>query len=133
MFGSQLVNEQATWEDIVAVLDVMEKGRWTSVYTYDHFLPPWSRTNEVFEHDSIPTLEGWSLLAGIAAVTYRLRLGVLVSGNTYRSPALMAKMAATIDEMSGGRVSYTSMKCPLSRRHSVLGPYCFAYFSAWRR
>ena len=40
MFGSQLVNEQATWEDILAVLEVMEKGRWTSVYAYDHFIPP---------------------------------------------------------------------------------------------
>ncbi|PZC44568.1 MAG: Flavin-dependent oxidoreductase, luciferase family [Chloroflexi bacterium] len=104
MFGSQLYNQSTSWDDIKAVLAVMEAGRWTSVYTYDHFIPPWSRTDEVFEHDSLPTLEGWALLASIAAVTSRLELGVLVAGNTYRSPALTAKMAATIDEVSGGRV-----------------------------
>ena len=106
MFGSQLYNQNTSWEEIKSVLDVMDKGRWFSVYFYDHFVPPWARDGEVREHDQLPTLEGVTLMAGAAAVTSTLKLGVLVCGNTYRNPALFAKMVATMDEMSGGRAQY---------------------------
>ena len=104
MFGSQLVNEQATWDQIKAVLEVMDSGRWTSVFAYDHFIPPWHHTDEIMEHEFLNTLEGWSLLASCAAVTDNLKLGILVAGNTYRNPGLMAKMAATVDVVAPGRV-----------------------------
>ena len=105
MFGSQFYNERTSWDEIKSVLEVMEAGDWTSVYTYDHFVPPWGgQSPDVRRSDSLPTLEGWSLLAAIAAVTTKLDLGVLVSGVTYRNPALMAKMAATMDNVSHGRM-----------------------------
>lgn len=101
-----MYNQNTSWEEISSVLDVMDKGRWYSVYFYDHFVPPWSHTDEVRDSDLLPTLEGLTLMAGAAAVTTTLKLGVLVCGNTYRNPALMAKMVATMDEMSNGRAVY---------------------------
>src|SRR5258705_11397892 len=53
-----------------------------------------------------PFMEGWTVLSALAAVTSRLRLGTLVSSGAYRNPALMAKMAATVDVISRGRVAF---------------------------
>ena len=53
-----------------------------------------------------PMLEAWSVLAGLARETKRVRLGTLVSGVTYRNPALLAKTATTLDVISGGRAVF---------------------------
>ncbi|MCI0856268.1 MAG: TIGR03560 family F420-dependent LLM class oxidoreductase [Chloroflexi bacterium] len=121
LFGSQLHNQATTWEAIKATLEVMDAGRWSSAWFYDHFIPPFSFTAEVMEHDGIATFEGWSLLSGAAAITNRLRLGLLVAGNTYRNPALLAKMAATVDHISNGRLEIGIGAAWNIREHQAYG------------
>src|SRR5436853_5218331 len=90
------VDQNLSWSGMVAKFQRAEALGFDSVWDCDHYQQPSRPTG--------PYFEGWSLLAALAARTERARIGVLVSCNTFRHPALVAKMAATIDHISGGRV-----------------------------
>jgi len=86
-----------SWEETLAVARHAEATGWDGVWYADHFMP-----NQ--EDVSGPTNECWTTLAALAALVPRMRLGSLVAGNMYRHPAVLAKMAAGIDIISGGRL-----------------------------
>ena len=98
-FGAQLVNYFTTWEKSLLTIKFLEAGPWHSLWFSDHFLPPVPGAG----YESEAALESWSMITATAAVTNRLRLGVLVTGNIFRNPALVAKMASTVDQISNGR------------------------------
>ena len=87
------------WADIVAVTEHAEATGWDGLYVADHFMGDASG-GAVME----PTLEATAALPALATLTSRLRLGTLVFGNTYRHPAVLANWAATVDQLSGGRL-----------------------------
>ncbi|WP_250904768.1 LLM class flavin-dependent oxidoreductase [Nonomuraea sp. NEAU-A123] len=68
-------------------------------WLFDHLMP-------IFGDPDGPTHEGWTLLSALAPQTRRLRLGVLVTSNRFRPPAMLAKIAATVDIVSGGRLDF---------------------------
>jgi F420-dependent oxidoreductase-like protein len=98
-FSFKTPHQDTDWKSMCEVwrapddIDVFDAG-----WTFDHFYPIYGQPSDG------PCFESWTMLSAIAGMTRRLRLGVLVTGNAYRHPALVANMAATLDQISGGRL-----------------------------
>jgi F420-dependent oxidoreductase-like protein len=86
-----------SWEDFHDAATHAAKTGWDGVWVADHFMPSTPPVDR-------PMLECFTVLAALAASVPRLRIGSLVAGNTYRHPAVLANMVATLDRVSGGRV-----------------------------
>jgi F420-dependent oxidoreductase-like protein len=98
-FSIQTPLEGASFPDLVQHWQAAERLGYDSVWLDDHFYgvvtPPWD-----------DSLECWTLMAALARETSTLRFGTLVACNGYRPPALVAKMAASVDHISGGRLEF---------------------------
>ncbi len=97
-FGIKTAQQHTTYEEILAVWREADANpAFEHAWLFDHFAPINGDVNG-------PCLEGWTTLTALATQTRRLRLGLMVVGNTYRHPAVLAKTAATVDVISGGRL-----------------------------
>jgi len=95
-FGAALWVNRTNWPDLLAAARAAEDAGWDSLWIDDHLL-----ADEGDPRD--PKLEGWTTLAALAVLTRHARLGLLVAANTFRNPGLTAKLATTLDHLSGGR------------------------------
>lgn len=92
----------------------MDEAGWDLLMTWDHLLAvegPWEQ----------PSYEGWSVLAAWAVLTRRVELGLLVGANTFRNPGLTAKLAVTLDHLSGGRAILGLGGAWFEREHDAHG------------
>ncbi|HET9345385.1 MAG TPA: TIGR03560 family F420-dependent LLM class oxidoreductase [Candidatus Limnocylindrales bacterium] len=117
-FGAQLWSQQTSWPAFRDAAIRADDVGWDSVWTWDHLLAifgPWEQ----------PILEGWTTLAATAAVTKRIRVGLMVGANTFREPGLTAKLAGTLDHVSDGRAVLGIGGAWFEREHKAFG------FEAW--
>ena len=105
--------EGVTWEDWVAIADACEQNGVEALFRSDHYVSGFDEARPVFD--------AWATIAGLAARTTKLQLGTLVSPGTFRHPAVLARNAATADEISGGRVTLGIGAGWMEREHEAYG------------
>ena len=99
--------------------EMRDRWRWIeelgfdSLWLPDHFFPTAGK--------DVPMFEAWTLLSGLAVATSQARIGILVSSNTFRHPALLAKQAVTVDHLSGGRLELGVGAGWFVEEHEVFG------------
>jgi F420-dependent oxidoreductase-like protein len=113
-FGLQTGQQNVEWADLLDLWRKADGWGYDSLWNFDHFYP-------IFTDPAGPCLEGWTTLAALAMATSRARIGALVNGNTYRHPAVTAKMAATVDIVSGGRLNLGMGAGWFELEHRTLG------------
>ncbi len=105
--------EGVTWDDWVRLAQVTEEHGLEGLFRSDHY-------TAIIRPDA-DAHDAWATLAGLAAITSRIRLGTMVSPATFRHPSVLARMAVTVDHISGGRVEVGMGSGWYEREHDAHG------------
>ena len=112
--GALCWNQYTDWLTLLAAGQRADRLGYDTLWTWDHLYP-------IIGNHEGPILEGWLVLAGWASSTYSTRIGLMVGANTFRQPALVAKMATTLDHLSRGRAILGIGAAWFEREHQAFG------------
>jgi F420-dependent oxidoreductase-like protein len=113
-FGLDVAQQRMPWDELVRRVRLAEDLGFDGVWGFDHFEP-------MYGEGPGETFEGMTTLAALAGVTSRIRLGLLVTGVTYRHPSVLAAQAVTIDHASHGRLELSLGAAWFEKEHRELG------------
>jgi alkanesulfonate monooxygenase SsuD/methylene tetrahydromethanopterin reductase-like flavin-dependent oxidoreductase (luciferase family) len=113
-FGLDVAQQRMPWDEIVSRVQFAEELGFEGAWGFDHFEP-------MYGEGPGETFEGMTTLAALAGVTSRIRLGLLVTGVTYRHPSVLAAQALTIDHASHGRLDLSIGAAWYDKEHDELG------------
>jgi F420-dependent oxidoreductase-like protein len=116
-FGLDIAQQRMPWDEVVHRVQTAERLGFDGAWGFDHFQP-------MYGEGPGETFEGMSTLAALCGLTSRIRLGLLVTGATYRHPSVFASQALTIDHASHGRLELALGAAWFEKEHTELGiPY----------
>src|SRR3989449_11591227 len=113
-FGLDVAQQRMPWDEIVSRVQFAEDLGFDGAWGFDHFQP-------MYGEGPGETFEGVTTLAALAGMTSRIRLGLLVTGVTYRHPSVFAAQALTIDHASHGRLELSLGAAWFDKEHIELG------------
>jgi F420-dependent oxidoreductase-like protein len=113
-FGLDVAQQRISWDELVRRVQLAEELGFDGVWGFDHFQP-------MYGEGPGETFEGMTTLAALAGVTSRVRLGLLVTGVTYRHPSVFAAQALTVDHASHGRLDLSLGAAWSDKEHHELG------------
>lgn len=113
-FGLDVAQQRVSWDELVRRVRFAEELGFDGVWGFDHFKP-------MYGEGPGETFEGMTTLAALAGVTSKVRLGLLVTGVTYRHPSVLAAQALTIDHASHGRLELSIGAAWFDEEHAELG------------
>ena len=112
--GLKLSQQNTDPAELRAVWKLADEADFDHLWIFDHFA-------SIVDDPTLDVLEGWVLLGAMAEATHRVRIGCMVTGNTYRHPAVLAKMAVTVDHLSAGRLEFGIGAAWAELEHEMLG------------
>ncbi|MDP9072489.1 MAG: TIGR03560 family F420-dependent LLM class oxidoreductase [Actinomycetota bacterium] len=112
--GLDVAQHRLEWPEILDRVRYAEEAGFDGAWLFDHFTP-------LYGEGPGPCLEAWTTLAGLAAATTTIRLGILVTGMTYRHPSILATEVVTADHVSAGRLELGVGASWFEPEHRALG------------